>query len=193
MKACKDKDTISFLSVAFIAGKKIDVKTRHEAAIKYMEKRVPIRSAWITGFQAALKEIKIAEGQYDKYKSDAARVRLETARQKLREQEDTFETQQTREPAAEVLESADEVEKTSTDYYFQILAEDAVELVFGRVFARLLRGVKSKAVFTRKDREYEELRTMLHPELSTSEDEEESEGYDISEDGEERLLGDMFD
>ena len=193
LKACNDKETISFLSVAFIAGAEINVKTRHEAAIVYMETRVSILSTWSTDFQEALKEVKSAEGQCKYHHSDAARVRLETARQKLREQEDAFEIQQTRKSATEVPEPVVEVEKTSTDYYFQILADESVDIVFGRVFARLLRGVKTKAAFTRKDREYEELRNVLHPVLSSSRDEEEAEGYDISEDDEESPYGNIFD
>ena len=92
-----------------------------------------------------------------------------------------------------MLKSVDKVKKTLTDYYFQILVEDAVSPVFGRVFVRLLRTVKIKAVFTRKDRDKAEFSTMLHPIYSSPRDEEEEERYDISEDGEERLLGDMFD
>ena len=45
LKACKDKETISFLSDASIAGAKISVKARHKAAIEYMKTRVPISSA----------------------------------------------------------------------------------------------------------------------------------------------------
>ena len=205
LKACKDKKTISFLSVAFIAGKKIDVKTRHEAAIKYMKTRVLISPAWSTNFQETLNEFKRAKGEYDNRSADAARVklgterqklreqkdaardRLEEARQKLREQEDAFKTEETREPAIKALESVDEVKTTSTDYYFQILAEDAVEPVFGRVFARLLQGVKFKAVFTRKDREYEEFRTMPHLACSSPRDKEEAEGHDISEEEEHNI------
>lgn len=93
LKACKDKETISFLSVAFIASGKINIKTRHEAAIKYMETRVSISSAWTTDFQAALKEVSSAKGKCDDRDSDTAKVELETARQKLREQEEAFEIQ----------------------------------------------------------------------------------------------------
>ena len=173
LKACKDKETISFLSVAFIASREFGLKTRHEAVIKYMKTRVSISSAWTTDFQEALNQFNSAKCKCDNSDSDAARVKLETARQKLREQEDAFETQQTREPAIEVLESVDEVEKTSTEYCFQILGDNAVEPVFGRVFARLLRAVKTKAVFTRKDREKVEFSTVLDPALSSLEDEEE--------------------
>ena len=64
LKACKDKETMSFLSVAFIASKKIDLKTRHEAAIKYTMTRVSISSAWTTDSQAALKEVNSVKGKY---------------------------------------------------------------------------------------------------------------------------------
>ena len=181
------------MSIAFIAGREFGLKTRHEAVIKYMKTRVSISSAWTTDFQEALNQFNSAKCKCDNSDSDAARVKLETARQKLREQEDAFETQQIREPAPEVLELVGEVEKTSTGYYFQILVENTIEPVFGRVFARLLRAVKTKALFTRKDREYEELRTLLRPPPSIPRDEEEEEEHDISEDDEESPFGKMFE
>ena len=193
LKACKDKETISFLSVASIAGAKIGKKARHEAAIEYIKTRVLISSAWTTNFQEPLNQFNSAKGECDKRASDAARVKLETARQKLRAQEDVCETQQTSKPAAEVLELVDKIQKTSRDYYFQILAEDAVEKVLGRFVARLLRAVKTKVVFTRKDREKVEFSTMLHPIYSSPRDEEEEERYDVFEDDEENPFGNMFD
>ena len=190
LKACKDKETISFLSVAFIASRKFGLKTKHEAAIKYMKTRVSISSTWSTDFQEALNQVNSPKNEYDNRNSDAARSRLEISKQKLREQEDAFETPKS---AAQVSKPVVEVEKTSTDYYFQILADDAVEPVFGRVFARLLRGVKTNAVFTRKDRDYEELGALLHPPFSIPPDEEEEEGHDGSENDDESLGLNIFD
>jgi hypothetical protein len=93
LKACNDSETISFLSVAFIASAEFDVKRRHEVAVEYMKTRVSISASWNTEFRKALKEYHSADGQCKHQYSDAARVRLEKARRKLREQEDAFKTQ----------------------------------------------------------------------------------------------------
>lgn len=45
-------------------------------------------------------------------------------------------------------------EDLSTDYYFQILSEDSIEKVFGCVFARLIRGIKTRQPFIIQQREH---------------------------------------
>jgi hypothetical protein len=234
LRSCNAKGTISFLSVAFIAGAEMRVKDKHEAAMEYMETRVSIKSAWKSNFRKNSNEVNSAEGKYDYFKSQAERnaamkeadTKLQTARQNLRQQENEFETQQRRKKVFalrakirrqpgnvawffglfsksrwpwERIPEPEPEEKISTDYYFQILADESVEKVFGHVFARLLRGVKSKAAFTSQGREYESLSPFLNlgvddegSESSSSEEEEEA-GVTAEDEEEGDLFGGVFD
>ena len=161
---------MSLLSILCATTQKMGVTEKHDVAIGYMEKRMPIPSKWKDAFRKDLKELKSAE-----YQHQAADAKLQTARQALREQEDASGNEKSRredacQKALEEVEIAksqyqaanaelrtaeqtlEELENTadlneSTDYHFQILAHDSVEKVFGRVFARLIEGIKSKKPF----------------------------------------------
>lgn len=130
----------------FVAGMEMSATKKHDVAIDYMEKRISISPTWKSTFQKVSKEVTSAERQYQNQRTEVAKERLEKAEQALREEIDVFNEQQ-KTPAADLAESTNLGKRISTDYYFQILADDSVEKVFGRVFARLLRGVKSKKPF----------------------------------------------
>ena len=122
----------------FVAGMEMSVAKKHEDAIAYMEKRGLISPEKKSALKRVFKEFGGAEHQYQNGPSEAAKDRLEKAKEALGKEVGLF-NEQSKKPAAG--------ERTSTDYDFQILAEDSVEKVFGRVFARLIRGVKSRKPF----------------------------------------------
>lgn len=149
LQACNNTSTIKFFSVLFVVATEMSAIKRYEVAIDYMEKRIPISSTWKSAFQKVSKEFRSAECHYQTQPTEVAKERLEKAEQAFRKEIDVFD-EQSKKLAADLLaeSTSSELEKRiSTDYDFQILADDSVEKVFGRVFARLIRRVKSKKPF----------------------------------------------
>lgn len=140
LQACNKDDTISFFSVLLAAGKKMSALDKHEHALQYMQQRgsiSPERDERKVALEKALRKLKGAEDHHQNSPTnkDVAN-KLEKAREEFKKEVLLFEGESENPAAAEG--------DTSTTYDFQILADDSVEKVFGRVFQRLIHAIKSE-------------------------------------------------
>lgn len=139
LQACSKDDTISFFSVLLAAGKEMSAPDKHEHALQYMQKRVSISPERKEALEKALGELKGAENHYQNSPTKDVANKLEEAKEKFKKEVRLFEEK----PENPAAAGGD----TSTTYDFQILADDSVEKVFGHVFQRLIRALKSGKTF----------------------------------------------
>jgi hypothetical protein len=155
LRECKLDGNITFLSVLLVAAEEMSEAQKHKAALTYMEERKAISQDWKDSFLKVVKDWESAHARHcNQRDSMEAKEKFEKARQALKDAENTFSGKQSRKQIPQDKNTgSDSAKFNSTDYFFQILAAESVEKVFGHVLGRLILALKTKSPFVVQQRE----------------------------------------